>query len=134
MVAADTRDNFEAVAAAIRQQMQPGGRFGFASSQGRATVDSHLDDMATLFHQYDTVAKMPSPAQSQLLGDQNAINEVLAQYDGDRLVCRMEKPVGTLFPKRECRTLRQIQADQQNARDTLRQSQISIQQKSGGGA
>jgi hypothetical protein len=131
VVAADTKDHFEAVAAAIRQQMQPGGRFAFVDRSGRLSVNDHLNDMGVLFNQYGSVQQMPPMARSRLDVDQNAINGVLARYDGDRIVCHDEVPVGTHFPKRVCLSLREIQQQNNNAQEMMRQSQMRPSQVGG---
>lgn len=128
VVVADNKANFDLVAAAIRKEMQPGGRFGFVDNTGRQTVESRLADMQTLFDQYGSVEKMQGPAQTKLLADQNAVNEVLARNDGNRRICWKETPVGTHFPTTVCRTLAEIQAQRQNARDNLQQNQQLLQQ------
>lgn len=128
VVVADNKANFDLVAAAIRKQMQPGGRFGFVDNTGRQTVESRLADMQTLFDQYGSVDKMQGPVQTKLLTDQNAVNEVLARNDGNRRICWRETPVGTHFPTMVCRTLAEIQAQRQNARQNLDQNRQLIQQ------
>lgn len=128
VVVADNKANFELVAAAVRKQMQPGGRFGLVDNTGRHTVDSHLVAMQALFDQYGSVDKMPGPAQTKLLADQNAVNEVLARNDGNRRICWRETPVGTHFPTMVCRTLAEIQAQRQNAKDNLQQNRQLLQQ------
>jgi len=130
VIAADTKDNFDAVAAAIRQEMQSGGRFAFVSKTGRQTVDTKLSDMGNLFSQYGSVQKMDPAAQKRLLGDQNSINEVLARYDNNRRVCWQETPVGTHFPKTVCRTLGQIQNERENSKQNLDQTRRLMQQQS----
>lgn len=128
VVVADNKANFDLVAAAVRKEMQPGGRFGFVDNAGRQTVESRLADMQTLFDQYGSVDKMQGPAQTKLLTDQNAVNEVLARNDGNRRICWKETPVGTHFPTTVCRTLAEIQAQRQNARDNLDQNRQLLQQ------
>lgn len=130
VIAADTKDNFEAVAAAVRQEMQSGGRFAFVSKIGRQTVDTKLTDMATLFDQFGSVDKMAPAAQERLLGDQNSVNEVLARYDGNRRVCWQETPVGTHFPKTVCRTLAEIQNEREHSKQNLEYTRQLLQQKS----
>ena len=129
VVVADNKANFDLVAAAIRKQMQPGGRFGFVDRTGRQTVESRLADMQTLFDQYGSVDKMQAPAQSKLLADQNAVNEVLARNDGNRRICWQEVPVGTHFPRTICRTLAQIQAEKTNSGQSLNQFQNLLNQR-----
>ncbi len=129
VIAADTKDNFDAVAAAVRQEMQSGGRFSFVSKAGRGTVDSKLNDMAALFDQFGSVEKMNPTARERLLGDQNSINEVLARYDGNRRVCWQETPVGTHFPKTVCRTMAEIQNQKVHSNQAMeRMRQIQQQQ------
>lgn len=130
VVRADTKDNFKAVAAAVRQEMQSGGRFAFVSKIGRQTVDTKLTDMATLFDQFGSVDKMAPVAQERLLGDQNSVNEILARYDGNRRVCWQETPVGTHFPKTVCRTLAEIQNERENAQKNLQYGRQLQQQES----
>ncbi|MGH8146656.1 MAG: hypothetical protein ACREPY_10015 [Rhodanobacteraceae bacterium] len=130
VVTADTKDNFEAVAAAIRKEMQPGGRFAFVTKTGRQTVDAGLMDMGTLFDQYGGVDKMGPAAQGRLLQDQNSINEILARYDSNRRICWKETPVGTHFPTTVCRTLGEIHNLKGLSKHTLEQMrQIQRQQK-----
>lgn len=130
VIAADTKDNFDAVAAAVRKEMESGGRFAFVSRAGRETVDSKLTDMSSLFDQYGSVDKMNPLAHERLLDDQNSINEVLARYDGNRRVCWQETPVGTHFPKTVCRTMAEIQNEQQRSRQNIEQNQqLLLQQK-----
>ena len=129
VVVADNKANFDLVAAAIRQEMQPGGRFGSVNDTGRQTVENRLADMQTLFDQYGSVDKMQGLAQTKLLADQNAVNEVLARNDGNRRICWKETPVGTHFPTTVCRTLAEIQGQRQNARDKLDQNRQLIQQE-----
>ena len=129
VVKADTKANFEVVAEAVRQQMQPGGRFAFVNKAGRETVTTRLADMQTLFNQYGGVNKMDPRATERLLADQNAINEVLARYDGNRRICWQETPVGTHFPRTVCRTLAEIQAQRVNSKQSMDQAQNLLNQR-----
>ncbi|TAN02515.1 MAG: hypothetical protein EPN40_01150 [Rhodanobacteraceae bacterium] len=129
VVRADTKDHFKAVAAAVRQEMQPGGRFAYVNKTSRETVETRLTDMDALFQQYGSLNKMDSTAQGRLLADQNAINEVLARFDGNRRICWQETPVGTHFPRTVCRTLAEIQSQQQDSQHKLDQAQKIIQQQ-----
>lgn len=120
VVAADNKEDFDAIAAAIRQQMQPGGRFSFATPDGRAKVNTDLNDMATIFGEFGSVDKMSPAALARVTYDQNAINEVLARYDANRRICHNETPVGSHIPKRVCKTLGEIQQENSNSQQALR--------------
>ena len=120
VIRADSKDNFEAVSMAVRQQMRPGGRFAYVNKSGRDTVEARLADMQNLFVQYGSVEKMNGDIQARMMDDQNAINEVLARYDNNRLICRQETPVGTHFPKKVCRTYGQMQQERNDAQHLMR--------------
>lgn len=121
--AVNTKSDFEAVQAAVNQQLQPGGRFASVDAAGRATVSGRFQDMASLFDQYGSFDKMGTDARARIDGDQNAINAVLASHDGNRLICQDEMPIGSHLPKRVCRTLSQIQNEQQNAGQLMHRAQ-----------
>lgn len=120
VVKADTKENFEAIVAAIQQQMQPGGRWQYMDKSERATIDGSFADMDKLYVQFGSVDKMDQAAKVRLLADQSTVNTILTRKDGDRLVCRSEIPVGSHLPIRTCRTYAQIQAEQRGAQQALR--------------
>ena len=133
VVKADSKENFEAIVAAIHQQMQPGGRWQFIDKNERATVDGSFADMGKLYDQYGSVDKMDRNAKVRLLADQSTVNAILTRKDGDRLICRSEVPVGSHLPVKTCKTYAQIQAEQSGAQEFLRTRAVqnSDQLKSG---
>lgn len=120
VVKADTKENFEAVVAAVHKQMQPGGRWQFVDPSERATIDGNFADMQKLYDQYGSVDKMDSTAKIRLLADQSSINAILTKKDGDRLICESTIPVGSHLPIKTCRTYAEIQAEQRQAQESLR--------------
>lgn len=120
VVKADSKQNFEAVVAAIRQQMQPGGRWQYIDANERATVDGSFADMSKLYDQYGSVDKMAASAKVRLLADQSTVNAILTKKDGERLICETNTPVGSHFPVKTCKTYAQIQAEQGRAQEFLR--------------
>ncbi|MGH8154129.1 MAG: hypothetical protein ACREP0_02655 [Rhodanobacteraceae bacterium] len=121
VVKADTKDNFEAVQAAIRKQMQPGGRWQYVDVKERATIDGNFADMQKLFDQYGSVDKMDTNAKMRLVNDQSSINAILTKKDGDKLICQSETPVGSHLPVRTCKTFAQVQAENRQAQQSLMQ-------------
>lgn len=119
VVEADTKDNFEAVQAAIQKQMQPGGRWQYVTPRERTTIAGNFADMQKLFDQYGSVGKMDANAKMRLLTDQNSINAILTKRDGDKLICQSETPVGSHLPVKTCKTYAQIQAESQQAQQML---------------
>lgn len=135
VVKADTKDNFEAVVAAIRKQMQPGGRWQFVNAKERLTIDGNFADMQKLYDQYGSVDKMDVNARTRLLADQSSINAILTKKDGDRLICESSVPVGSHLPVKTCKTYAQVRAEQQAAQQSLmRRNQQSNFQKASDGS
>lgn len=133
VVKADSKENFEAIVAAIHQQMEPGGRWQFIDKGERATVDGSFADMGKLYDQFGSVDKMDQNAKVRLLADQSTVNAILTKKDGDRLICETVMPVGSHLPVKTCKTYAQIQAEQRGAQQFLhnRAVQNSQQLKSG---
>ncbi|HVX04691.1 MAG TPA: hypothetical protein VHA71_06170 [Rhodanobacteraceae bacterium] len=131
VVKADTKDSFEAVVAAIHQQMQPGGRWQFIDNSERATIDNSFADMGRLYDQFGSVDKMDQNAKIRLLADQSTVNTILTKKDGDRLICETNVPVGSHFPVKTCKTYAQMQAEENGAQDYLRRRAATTQVKSG---
>lgn len=121
-IKADNKAAFEAVAAAVRQQLNPGGRWEYTSKLEKEQVNQRLDDMQMLFDQFGTVEKMNDATKARLFNDQEAVNEILTKRDDLHMVCTEETPTGSHIPKRICRTYGDIRREQDNARwglDTL---------------
>ena len=68
-VNANTGDKFEVVAVAVRQQMQPGGRWQFVDKNERVMIDDSFADMSKLFGQFGSVDKMDDNAKVRLFAD-----------------------------------------------------------------
>jgi len=131
VVKADSKENFEAIVAAVHQQMQPGGRWQYVSANERGTIDGSFSDMGKLYDQFGSVDKMDQNAKVRLLADQSTVNAILTKKDGDRLICQSELPVGSHLPVKTCRTYSQIQAQERNAQEYLRQSFETSQKATG---
>lgn len=133
VVKADTKDDFEAVAAAIHKQMEPGGRWQFVSARERSTIDGNFADMQKFYDQYGSVDKMNASAKMQLAMDQSSINAILTRKDGNKLICQDVIPVGSHLPVRTCKTYAQLEEEQRNTQNQLMQKtqQGNWQQRSG---
>ena len=131
VVKADSKENFEAIVAAIHQQMQPGGRWQYIDNSERATIDGSFADMGRLYDQFGSVDKMNQAAKVRLLADQSTVNAILTRKDGDRLICETVLPVGSHLPVKTCKTYAQIQAEQNGAQEFLRRHSATIQKVSG---
>jgi hypothetical protein len=131
VVKADTTDNFQAIVAAIHQQMQPGGRWQYIDTDERTTIDGSFADMGKLYDQFGSVDKMDQNARIRLLADQNTVNAILTKKDGDRLICQSQIPVGSHLPVKTCKTYAQLQAEQRGAQEFMRTHAGNNQRMSG---
>lgn len=121
IVKAENKDDFSAMVAAVRQQMVAGGRYEFVDGSERHDVNARFGDMQSLFDKYSTVDQMDADAKARLFEDQETINAILTRRDDKRLVCKSERPIGSLLPKRTCRTYGDIERDRQKSEQFMQQ-------------
>lgn len=121
VVKAQNKDDFNAVVAAVHQQMAPGGHWEFVDATERTDIDAKFKDMQSLFDKYGTVDKMDNDSKARLYLDQEGVNAILTQRDSRRVVCKSENPIGSIIPKRTCRTYGAIQKDRDNAQQFMQQ-------------
>jgi hypothetical protein len=118
-VKADTKGDFAVVVAAVKSEMPPGGRYEFVNSSERSTIDSNFAEMQSLFEQFGSVSNMDKDAKFKLYVDQENVDAILTHRDDRRMVCVSERPIGSLIPKRVCRTYGAVEHDRQNAHDEM---------------
>lgn len=104
---ADTADRFEATAESVRKEMEPGGRYQYVKAAERTKVDVALSDMSALFAEHHSVAEMNQDTKVHLFNDQELVNAILHQRDGDRVICKNESPIGSHRAVTKCRTYAQ---------------------------
>lgn len=121
VVKAENKSDFDAMVSAVHQQMAPGGHWEFVDSTERQQVDAGFADMESLFAKYGTVDQMNNEAKAKLYSDQEDINGILTRRDSRKLVCKSERPIGSLLPKRTCRTYGDIQRDRDNSQQFMQQ-------------
>lgn len=105
---ADTKAAFAIQVASIRQQMQTGGRYQYVDPTERATVNTKLAEMSTLFDRFGSVAKMNEDSRVRLYNYQEKVNGILTHNDVNREICQRVVPIGSHIPKTYCRTYGQI--------------------------
>jgi hypothetical protein len=104
---ADSRDKFEAVATDVRKEMEPGGRYQYVRPDERKKIDTALTEMTAIFAANDSVAAMNQDTKIKLFNDQETVNSILQQRDGERVICKNEAPVGSHIPVTSCHTYAQ---------------------------
>lgn len=120
IVKADTKDAFDVVVAAVKQEMGPGGRFEFVEGRDRSTVTELLGDMQALFAQYGSVDGMSENVKLQLFNYQEQVNGILTRNDGNRLVCQRVAPTGSNIVRPICRTYGQLRRDAKESQEYWR--------------
>lgn len=118
-IKAESKADFGEMITAVRKEMVPGGRYEFVSSSERKTIDDKLADMQSLFDRFETVSAMDKDAKFQLYVDQEDVNAILTHRDDRRMVCVSERPIGSLIPKRVCRTYGAVERGRQNAQEEM---------------
>jgi hypothetical protein len=112
---ADTPEKFEALVAAIHQEMAPGKRYEFLKESDRATVDSILNKMSGMLTSAGSVDAMQPEMKAELMSAQEKVNGILARNADDRLVCTHEAPTGSHLPTTSCHTVRELARNRENA-------------------
>ena len=110
-VKADTKDQFDQVAAHVRLQMQPGGRFEFLNSAERTTVERDLGAMQSLYATSGSVNARDDKSKIQLYNEQSEVNAILTRRDGEKEICTHEIPTGSLTSRTTCRTYSDMQRE-----------------------
>lgn len=128
---ADTPTLFDDQAAAIRQQMAPGGYYEFVPLPERIEVEQNLDRMASVLAQHTDPIAMSESAKTALLQAQEAVNAVLTRNDGRRLICRRERPTGSHLGKDKCQTLAERERARRGSETEVRRLQMKSPGPSG---
>ncbi|HEY0229935.1 MAG TPA: hypothetical protein VGC55_01670 [Dokdonella sp.] len=131
-VNANTKASFETVSTWVRKQMEAGGRYSEINAGERSKVDSKLDEMGRMFDKNGDVAHMSDDDKTRMFNTQQEINAILNKRDGERLICKSERPVGSNIPVKTCNTASQIAARRQNDTQDFRHRQdVQAQQRGG---
>src|SRR4249919_519749 len=86
-VKADTKEAFDKVAASVREDMQPGGRYEYVKPAEQQTIEKKLTEMDTLFDQGGgAVASMKEDQKIALFNAQETVNSILTLRDRDRVI------------------------------------------------
>lgn len=117
-----TKEKFDDQAAAIRQQMKPGGRWEFVDSQERSQVNARLDEIAALLATAASAEELGRDSKGKLLEAQEDVNAILTKKDGRRLICQQVAPTGSNRKQKQCSTFAERERQRRDSRDFLRQT------------
>ncbi|WP_395680717.1 hypothetical protein [Dokdonella sp.] len=130
-VNASDKDSFQTVSEWVRKQMDAGGRYAETNGEERQVVNARLDEMSKLFEQKSSVDQMSIDEKKKLLVDQEEINSILGKRDGDRLICKSERPIGSNLPVKTCVTARERDQRRREDNKELERQQVNRQKKWG---
>lgn len=116
-------DDFQVLVVELRSEMKIGGRYEYLRGMDRDNVNRRLDAMAQILQASGSVAETPSDERAALLADQEAVNDLLAKFADNRVICTHEAPIGSLIPRKKCRTLRQIETARSRSKGQLMDTQ-----------
>lgn len=129
---AQSLESFNLESARIREQMQPGGVYGFIRSGEKSRVEARLDTMQRLLTAHATQSDMPQSDKLALVNAQEEVNGILRHNDNNRLVCESRAPVGSHIPVTTCRTYGEIEQTRQASVKQLNEmNNLSRTQKAG---
>ena len=118
---AQSLDQFKTEAAAIREQMHPGGPYGNIAPRDRKRVEAGLANIEKLLSAHAAETDLRREDKVALLNAQEEVNGILHHNDNNRLVCEKTVPVGSHLPVTVCRTYGEIveqrRADQKFLQD-----------------
>jgi|SRR5882724_8775578 len=106
---AQTLDSFTQESTRIREQMQPGGIYGFMKAADRVRVETRLSDMQKLLQDHAAETDMPRADKIALVNVQEEVNGILRHNDSNRLVCERRAPVGSNIPVTTCNTYGELE-------------------------
>jgi hypothetical protein len=125
IVDAERQESFADQAAAIRQEMKPGGRFEYVTAQERHEVDRQLDTIKALLEKR-AGERLSENDQLDLLAAQETANAILTQRDGRRLICDYTAPTGSNRKVKQCITY----ADRMSSHKETRRMMMDNMRKS----
>ncbi|WP_386065578.1 hypothetical protein ACFJIW_13715 [Tahibacter sp. UC22_41] len=128
---ADSKTLFDDQAAAIRQEMQSGGRYEFVSEAERADVESNLVRIAGVLGRHADAQAFSDGDKAELLQAQENVNAVLTRNDGRRMVCVRERPTGSHLGKDKCQTFAEIERARRSSETDVRRLQMKSPGPSG---
>lgn len=116
---ATTPDAFAAQAKEVRESMDPGGRYDDISHGDRQRVEADMAQITKLLQKRGSADQLNEKEQTDLINAQEQANALLTENDGDRLICRYERKVGTHFREKTCQTASELAHNRENTIKTF---------------
>jgi hypothetical protein len=96
------------------------GRYRDMDETRRQKLFAHQDTVTRLLTGVTRTTELPEQDRLAVSDALKAIESIVAQAEGDRLVCRRHKPIGSNRPQQICKSVRQQRAEQEASQEVLR--------------
>ncbi|HET7843929.1 MAG TPA: hypothetical protein VFL14_07250 [Xanthomonadales bacterium] len=116
---------FDQLAALVRAELAPGGRYGLLEPAERSSVEADLAHMERLLEGHARVDELSTDEQVDLLNTQERVNALLTKRDRDRLICEYQRTLGTHRRQIACQTYGEYVA----RRETSQEEQRKLMQR-----
>jgi hypothetical protein len=130
---AQTLEAFEQEAAAVRENLQPGGVYEHMKEADKAHVHMGLERMHKLLENHAGQGDLSQAEKVALLNMQEEVNAVLLHNDSNRLICEIGAPTGSRIRVKTCNTYGQLMARQEHDQNLLNNKQQQPQTQRAGG-
>ena len=97
-----TPQSFHAQASQIQAGLNPGGAYGFLSTQDRARVQQEVAAMSSLFRHYGNIEAMDGAQRVELYNAQESVNRILTRGQTGTTRCIWAQQTGSHIPRTQC--------------------------------
>lgn len=117
----EKQQRFDDQAAAIRQEMKPGGRFEHVTAAERGDVEDQFTRITTVLTKRSGAA-LSDDDRLEIYAAQETANAILTQRDGRRLICEFSAPTGSNRKVKQCVTYADRVRAHKESRNYLRET------------
>jgi hypothetical protein len=112
----------------LTAEMQPGGRFEELSPAERAAVERELELIGRRLAGHDSIATLDEAGRLEVFNAQERANAILAQRDGQRLICERRARIGSNRREIYCESVAERRARSEDSRRKARELDRRVQQ------
>ncbi|MEO8669981.1 MAG: hypothetical protein ABI411_01625 [Tahibacter sp.] len=118
----ETKIQFDEQAAAVRAQLDVGGRYEFVLPAERKTIELRLEQMELLLSAATNADDLKDKQKVDLMVAQEEINAILTKRDGKRLICEQVSPVGSHRKIQQCGTYADRERERRESQKYMRET------------
>jgi len=125
-----TQAQFDEAAAHIRHEMNAGGRYEFLRPNERETIEHRLKEIGDMLD-HNADGSFTRQEKLKLLNAQEEVNGLLAQRDGNRLICERRAPTGSHLQQNTCVTYAEKERERRETQKLLRDRGAVVSEEHG---